>query len=285
MTIDERHIAVAMRTMADEVPASAPPARQLLARGVRQRRGRRALLAGTALGVIALAAATIPYAAPAGRSPAHTPPAAVSDLDRLVLAAQRTSQTGFRFTVHTHVAPVPAGDVPAYQPASYVGGSDPSVPKGYVRETAPAGFAFEIRVIGPNCYFRRGISTGFIHRCLTDDPDQRLFVPATQNTGLQNVTMSVDPQAQIENLKKLGTVKHVDRSGGVDRYTFSYALNPGSPGSTERIQGTIEVAVGSGMISQIAFKEVMHSPRLEDFTVWATIAYSDYGKPVEVAVP
>lgn len=105
---------------------------------------------------------------------------------------------------------------------------------------------------------------------------------------------SADPQALFRTLKGLGRIRDAGRTrsgaNALDRYTYSYTI-PGDDSVAEHtLEGTVQVHHDSNLIAKITQRTTVVGahPEIADadpLTFSTTIAFSDYGVPVEVQAP
>lgn len=260
--MDQNEISGALRELAGEgTPA---PVDQLLRRGQQARRRRSVGVSAAALGVVAAlgvgAVGVGAWSSPDDR----TAVVQAADL-RLAAAAEATAQStfGLRVTIQS-------------QARSWVreGGYDPVKRAGFLRWTDNFGNPLEQRVIGDDTYLMA-----------TVDGKRNQWRKMTGGSGFPMVnlgedgapSLSVDPSEVLSALRDNGTVRDLGRSGGVQRYSFTFS---GKTTNNRTVSGTVEVGVDSGKVSKVSYQIAGAIAPTS-----LVLEFFDHGTPVTVERP
>lgn len=272
MNVQDERLTTALGSLAGAPPSPAP-VDEVLRRGRRAKRTRRAAVLGASTTAVAAGTLAVALAAgtASGTAPATTPGGADAQTG-LVAAVEATAATSFKVEITTTMR---MGDrSPSVD--RYRGAFDAAKHLGYLHGVDHGGTGPELRFVNGKTYVYRG---------------------KWKETGLEGTTLSrgtltpasfaVDPASL---LKRLSTLGEVTPAGG-GTYTFSYVPAPAKPGAAprgDRVTGTVTVA--GRKFRRIVQKTVIRSenPEIADpdplyFT--SVIDFSGYGTPVHFDQP
>ncbi|GAA1878585.1 hypothetical protein [Actinomadura bangladeshensis] len=270
MNVRDQRLTTALGSLAGAPPSPAP-VDEVLRRGRRAKRTRRAAVLGAS--TTAAAAGALAVALAAGPASGTAPGTAPGDADgrtSLVAAVEATAATSFKVEMANTMR---QGDRPAHV-ERYRGAFDAAKHRGYLRGPLSARTAPELRFIGGKTYVHRGewkeVEGGF---------------SVLSRGTLAPASLAADPASLLKRLSTLGKVT----SAGGGTYTFSYVpAKTGGPPTGDRVTGTVTVA--DQKVRRIEQKTVIRSatPEIADrdpvhFT--SVIDFSGYGTPVHLDQP
>ncbi|GAA4637729.1 hypothetical protein GCM10023196_092710 [Actinoallomurus vinaceus] len=277
MTMEREELSTALRSLAGLDGDSAAPVAELIERGRRAERKRRAGIVTAASGVAAVTAITVGVgvlsssSSPGGGSHVTASPQPAL---QLVSAAESTSRTSYRVAITYTVSQAKRKDYAEH----YQGAFDPVAHRGYLRmKTAPAR-TMEFRYIGNDAYVQRGA------RWKRIDPAGTIGAP--RGALPMGEILTAGPKPLLKTLATVGTVTRT----GTGRYTFAYVGKKsagGEPGGN-KVTGTVVVA--DQKIKQITMQTTLvgPDPKIADrdpVTRAMVIDFSGYGSPVNVQRP
>ncbi|MEN3307763.1 MAG: hypothetical protein V7603_3965 [Micromonosporaceae bacterium] len=312
--MDENVLSAALHELADRDQVGAPPIDRLVHLGRRSRHARNVGAATAAAAIAALVAVAVVTAS------ADNKPAVRNGTGSLVLAAQLTSRSTFRFTT-TETLELRTGMLAkdgnvvitqgAFDPVGrranlsiWTGGNrsttpctrsstaaaSPGASRAPVQRpavqvcagspTLPMRQISEERQIGDDC-FLRGVGPGI------REPWQ-LTGDRCGFTSIMGVDLSTTPQRVLDRIKTIGSAVYRGRTGSGPDATDTWAFSYGNPENAQQrpdtVTGTVVVNVATGLIARIRYHMVVQggpSPIVED----VDIKFSDYGTPVVVSAP
>ncbi|MFF4236200.1 hypothetical protein ACFYYL_10085 [Actinomadura geliboluensis] len=270
MNVQERRLMDALGSLSGGTPSPAP-VDEVLRRGRRAKRTRRAAVLGGSTTAVAAGALAVALAAgtASGTAPVQ-PPGKADGRTTLVAAVEATSATSFTVEMTNTMR---QGDRRPHV-ERYRGAFDAAKHRGYLRGPLSARTAPELRFVDDRTYVYRG----------TWKEIEGGFGMLSRGT-LAPASLAADPASLLRRLQTLGKVT----PAGEGTYTFTYApLKTGGPPTGDRVDGTVTVA--DRKVRRIEQTTVIRSadPEIADrdpvrFT--SVIEFSGYGTPVKVEVP
>ena len=289
MTDSEQYLAEALEDLADHAPSGPAPMDELFRLGRRRRHARSAFAAAaavtgvTGVGVLAALATGATHAVtPAEAAGGTASPRPVT----LALAAASTDAAPFHFRITAKTTRTPAGPGSTVTSTSVTEGAfDPSTTRGYVQSSGGMTNAETIQ-IGDSCYAQAATGARWI------------VLPCSATDGPSLVGLSRNPSAVLAMLEADGQATKTGQSGSgsgaSETWKFTLTEKPrasaGSVVAGFTATGTAQVSVAGGQITAIDYTlrpdPGSLGPKLPaDAVESVSIAFSDYGAPVDVTAP
>lgn len=116
-----------------------------------------------------------------------------------------------------------------------------------------------------------------------------LLLDGGRQWGATDVS-TADARVVLDSLRARGTLRVTGKAGGLDRYSFRYALPNDGSVARHTMTGAVVVHHDSGLLAEITQRTTVTGahPEVADatpLTFVTTLKYSDYGVPVQVEAP
>ncbi|HKE67017.1 MAG TPA: hypothetical protein VKB59_20545 [Micromonosporaceae bacterium] len=244
-----------LRALAEADAEPVPPIDELILRGRRRVRTKRATTTGVALTVALATALAVAQGVGIGRpTPAAAHPVS------LAIAAQISDQLSYQLTLRS-------GPADAAPTITLDGGYDATTGNAFLRDGGGGNFA-EQRIFDGICWVSHGGQW------------DRTTSPCFQSGNGTNALHYLDPARLVDELTSDGKTTYVGRSNGVDTWRFVTVDRHNL--STLTYGGTATVEVATRRILSVEFTNAVPGNAV---STMVTVSYHDYGAPVVVTAP